>query len=115
MPIDQSIDLQPSKITRRSQYQRCRDWLRLAAVGSITGLPGAPAAGAPQVDEANTTLGARRLGAKRWMALHRPGYRIAPPGILHFWWTPKWEIAGPALDAAVRKTQKRSSTIQYVT
>ncbi|MGV3743479.1 MAG: sulfite oxidase heme-binding subunit YedZ [Burkholderiaceae bacterium] len=28
----------------------------------------------------------KRLGAKRWQALHRAIYLIAPLGILHFWW-----------------------------
>jgi len=28
----------------------------------------------------------RRLGGKRWQALHRLIYVIAPLGILHFWW-----------------------------
>lgn len=28
----------------------------------------------------------RRLGGKRWQALHRVIYVVAPLGILHFWW-----------------------------
>lgn len=28
----------------------------------------------------------KRLGAKRWQALHRAIYLVAPLGILHFWW-----------------------------
>jgi sulfoxide reductase heme-binding subunit YedZ len=28
----------------------------------------------------------RRLGGKRWQALHRLVYVVAPLGILHYWW-----------------------------
>jgi sulfoxide reductase heme-binding subunit YedZ len=43
----------------------------------------------------------RRLGAKRWMALHRLVYVIAPLGALHFWWMVKKDVTEPALYAAV--------------
>lgn len=43
----------------------------------------------------------RRLGAKRWMALHRLVYLIAPLGVLHFWWMVKKDVTEPALYAAV--------------
>lgn len=43
----------------------------------------------------------RRLGAKRWMALHRLVYLIAPLGVLHFWWMVKKNVTEPALYAAV--------------
>jgi sulfoxide reductase heme-binding subunit YedZ len=43
----------------------------------------------------------RRLGAKRWRALHRLVYLIAPLGVLHFWWMVKADIREPALYAAI--------------
>lgn len=43
----------------------------------------------------------RRLGAKRWLALHRLVYLIAPLGVLHFWWMVKADIREPALYAAI--------------
>lgn len=43
----------------------------------------------------------RRLGAKRWMALHRLVYLIAPLGVLHFWWMVKKDVTEPALYAVV--------------
>jgi sulfoxide reductase heme-binding subunit YedZ len=43
----------------------------------------------------------RRLGAKRWLALHRLVYVIAPLGVLHFWWMVKADLTEPALYAAI--------------
>lgn len=43
----------------------------------------------------------RGLGAKRWTALHRLIYLIAPLGVLHFWWMVKKDVTEPALYAAV--------------
>jgi sulfoxide reductase heme-binding subunit YedZ len=43
----------------------------------------------------------RRLGAKRWMGLHRLVYVIAPLGVLHFWWMVKKDVTEPALYSAV--------------
>jgi len=43
----------------------------------------------------------RRLGAKRWRALHRLVYVIAPLGVLHFWWMVKADVTEPALYAAI--------------
>jgi sulfoxide reductase heme-binding subunit YedZ len=43
----------------------------------------------------------RRLGAKRWLALHRLVYVIAPLGVLHFWWMVKADVTEPALYAAI--------------
>ena len=34
----------------------------------------------------STNAMVRRLGGKRWSALHKLVYLIAPLGILHFWW-----------------------------
>jgi methionine sulfoxide reductase heme-binding subunit len=43
----------------------------------------------------------RRLGAKRWRALHRLVYVIAPLGVLHFWWMVKADVSEPAIYAAI--------------
>jgi sulfoxide reductase heme-binding subunit YedZ len=43
----------------------------------------------------------QRLGAKRWLALHRLVYVIAPLGVLHFWWMVKRDITEPAIYALV--------------
>jgi sulfoxide reductase heme-binding subunit YedZ len=43
----------------------------------------------------------RRLGARRWLALHRLVYVIAPLGVLHFWWMVKADLTEPALYAAI--------------
>ena len=49
----------------------------------------------------STNAMVRRLGAKRWLALHRLVYLIAPLGVLHFWWMVKRDITEPAIYAAV--------------
>ena len=43
----------------------------------------------------------QRLGAKRWLVLHRLVYVIAPLGVLHFWWMVKRDITEPAIYALV--------------
>jgi sulfoxide reductase heme-binding subunit YedZ len=43
----------------------------------------------------------RRLGARRWTALHRLVYLLTPLGVLHFWWMVKKDITEPALYAAL--------------
>lgn len=43
----------------------------------------------------------RRLGAKRWMGLHRLVYVIAPLGVIHFWWMVKKDVTEAAVYAAV--------------
>jgi sulfoxide reductase heme-binding subunit YedZ len=49
----------------------------------------------------STDAMARRLGARRWLALHRIVYVIAPLGVLHFWWMVKADLTEPALYAAI--------------
>ena len=49
----------------------------------------------------STNAMVRRLGAKRWLALHRLVYAIAPLGVLHFWWMVKRDITQPAIFAAI--------------
>jgi len=45
----------------------------------------------------------KRLGGKRWQALHRLIYIIAPLGILHFWWMKagKHDFAQPILMGSI--------------
>lgn len=43
----------------------------------------------------------RRLGARRWQALHRLIYLIAPLGVLHYWFMVKRDITQPAIYAAL--------------
>ena len=43
----------------------------------------------------------QRLGTKRWLALHRLVYVIAPLGVLHFWWMVKRDVTEPAIYAAI--------------
>ena len=49
----------------------------------------------------STNAMVRRLGARRWLALHRLVYLIAPLGVLHFWWMVKRDITQPAIFAAI--------------
>lgn len=39
----------------------------------------------------------RRLGARRWQALHRLVYVIVPLGVLHYWWLVKRDVTQPAI------------------
>jgi len=43
----------------------------------------------------------RKLGAKRWIALHRLVYFIAPLAVLHFWWMVKRDLTEPIIYAIV--------------
>ena len=49
----------------------------------------------------STNAMVRRLGAKRWLALHRLVYVIAPLGVLHFWWMVKADVTEPAIYAVI--------------
>ena len=49
----------------------------------------------------STNAMVRRLGAKRWQALHRLVYVIATLGVIHFLWLVKKDIREPALFGAV--------------
>lgn len=43
----------------------------------------------------------KRLGAKRWLALHRLIYLIAPLAVLHFWWMVKRDVTEPFIYALI--------------
>ena len=47
----------------------------------------------------STNAMVRRLGAKRWQALHRLVYLIAPLAVLHFWWMVKLDVTEPIIYA----------------
>ena len=43
----------------------------------------------------------RRLGGRRWQALHRSVYAIAILGVLHFWWLVKADVLEPLVYALI--------------
>jgi len=43
----------------------------------------------------------RKLGGKRWQALHRLVYVAAIAGVLHYWWLVKPGVRSPMTDTAV--------------
>lgn len=49
----------------------------------------------------STNAMVRHLGAKRWLALHKLVYLIAPLGVLHFWWMVKKDVTEPAVYAVI--------------
>jgi len=49
----------------------------------------------------STNAMVRRLGSKRWQALHRLVYAIAILGVIHFWWLVKKDITEPLIFAFV--------------
>jgi sulfoxide reductase heme-binding subunit YedZ len=49
----------------------------------------------------STNAMVRRLGSRRWQALHRLVYVIAILGVIHFWWLVKKDITEPLIFAAI--------------
>ena len=49
----------------------------------------------------STNAMVRRLGGRRWRALHRLAYVAAVGGVIHFWWLVKADVLEPAVYAAV--------------
>lgn len=49
----------------------------------------------------STNAMARRLGAARWLALHRLVYPVAILGVVHYWWQVEKDVTQPAIYAAV--------------
>lgn len=43
----------------------------------------------------------RRVGGKRWVALHRSIYAIGILGVIHYWWLVKRDIREPLMYAAI--------------
>jgi methionine sulfoxide reductase heme-binding subunit len=43
----------------------------------------------------------RRMGGKRWRALHRLVYVAAIAGVVHYWWSVKADVSRPLIYAAV--------------
>lgn len=48
----------------------------------------------------STNAMVRRLGGRRWQALHRSVYAIAIIAVVHYWWLVKADVSLPALYAA---------------
>ncbi len=49
----------------------------------------------------STNAMVKRLGGKRWQALHRLVYGIAMLGVVHYWWLVKRDIREPLLYAGI--------------
>src|SRR3954447_386244 len=49
----------------------------------------------------STNAMVRRLGSKRWQALHRLVYVIAILGVIHFWWLVKKDVTEPLIFAGI--------------
>src|SRR4029434_7432675 len=49
----------------------------------------------------STTGMIRRLGGKRWQALHRLVYAAAIAGVVHYWWSVKADVRNPRVYAVV--------------
>ncbi|CAM5344361.1 MULTISPECIES: protein-methionine-sulfoxide reductase heme-binding subunit MsrQ [unclassified Thauera] len=49
----------------------------------------------------SNTFAIRRMGGRRWQALHRATYGIAILGVLHFWWLVKADVLEPLVYALV--------------
>ena len=49
----------------------------------------------------STTGWIRRLGGKRWQALHRLVYVTAVFGVVHYWWLVKADISRPLAYGAI--------------
>ncbi len=49
----------------------------------------------------STTGMIRRMGGKRWQALHRLVYAAAVAGVLHYWWLVKADVSRPQIYALV--------------
>jgi len=52
----------------------------------------------------STNAMVRRLGGKRWQALHRAIYVIGILGVLHYWWLVKRDISEPLMYAVILAT-----------
>ena len=53
----------------------------------------------------------RRLGGRRWLALHRLIYISAICAVIHYWWLVKRDLTQPAIYAAVLTVATRSSRV----
>ncbi|HUQ49643.1 MAG TPA: protein-methionine-sulfoxide reductase heme-binding subunit MsrQ [Terriglobales bacterium] len=49
----------------------------------------------------STAWSIRKLGGKRWNALHKLVYISAIAGVVHYWWKVKSDITSPAVYAAI--------------
>jgi methionine sulfoxide reductase heme-binding subunit len=60
----------------------------------------------------STNAMVRRLGARRWQALHRLVYGIAILGVIHFWWLVKKDVTEPLAFAVVMSILLAARLIQ---
>jgi len=49
----------------------------------------------------STQAAIRRMGGRKWLALHRSVYAIAILGIIHYWWLVKADVFKPVLYALI--------------
>ena len=49
----------------------------------------------------STNAMVRRLGGKRWQALHRLVYLVAVGGVIHYWWLVKKDLTQPIIYASL--------------
>jgi sulfoxide reductase heme-binding subunit YedZ len=56
----------------------------------------------------------RRLGGKRWQALHRLIYFSAIAGVIHYWWLVKADIRKPAQYAFILSLLLGYRIVQWV-
>jgi sulfoxide reductase heme-binding subunit YedZ len=49
----------------------------------------------------STAASIRRLGGRRWQALHRLVYASAIAGVVHFWWLVKRDVRRPEIMAVI--------------
>jgi sulfoxide reductase heme-binding subunit YedZ len=57
----------------------------------------------------------RRLGGKRWRALHRLVYLAAAAGVVHYWWLVKADTSGPRKYALVFGVLMLARLVPYLT
>lgn len=49
----------------------------------------------------STQAAIRRMGGRKWLALHRSVYAIAILGVIHYWWLVKADVLKPAMYALI--------------
>jgi methionine sulfoxide reductase heme-binding subunit len=57
----------------------------------------------------------RRLGGKRWQALHRTVYVAAIAGVVHYWWSVRADVRGPRTYAIVVTALLASRVVVWMT
>ena len=75
----------------------CRNLSKASGRNGIRGVVADTITAPPEYEVAlaSTNAMVRRLGAKRWLVLHRLVYAIATLGVIHFLWLVKKDIREP--------------------